>query len=88
MDFSNGIIILCLGVFLLLLSSIFLIVFIHGEKKKKNIADEEATVESETNSNGLLNDEKEIAFTETQVLEKDNTETVLMEDGKTEIMKY
>lgn len=84
MDFSNGMILLCSGVFLLILSFILLAVFFHIEKKKKKALG--IGLETNRDTTAILHNNNEVGFTGTELLDDEGTETIPLEDDKTEMI--
>jgi len=83
MELSNGIILLGSGIFLLIISMIFLIFFLRGGKKNSSLLIEELMEKKDTAVLVHKNENQEP--TETEFIEE-NTETIPLEDDKTEII--
>lgn len=84
MGISIGTILLYSGIALVVVSAILLIIFLSSERKKKDLFIEEALEKKDTAVLVHKNENQEL--TETEFIEEENTETIPLEDDKTEII--
>lgn len=84
MGISIGTILLYSGIALAVVSAILLIIFLSSERKKKDLFIEEVLEKKDTAVLVHKNENQEL--TETEFIEEENTETIPLEDDKTEMI--